>query len=119
MREEVHALDQLDPCFVAALDAESEHRSRTLWQVFSGELVKWALLQSGVGDPGHARVVGEKFGDLQRIIDMAVHAQMQGLDAGQSQKCIQRRQGQAEIATRERARIGGKNEVAKNLVEFE
>src|SRR6516164_620402 len=76
VREQVHALDQLDPGFVAAFDAESKDRTGTFWQVFSGELVERALLQPGIGDPGDARVVGKELGDTEGILDMAIHTQM-------------------------------------------
>src|SRR5271166_4905493 len=85
VREQAHALDQLDPGFVAALDAESEDRTGAFWQVFAGEVVKRALLQPSVGNPSDARMIDEELGDPEGIGDMAVHAQMQGLDAGQRQ----------------------------------
>src|SRR5271169_6479515 len=88
MREQAHALDQLDPGFVAALDAESEDRAGTFWQVFAGEVVKRALLQPSVGNPIDARMIDDDLGDPEGIPDLAVHAQMQGLDAGQRQKRV-------------------------------
>ena len=55
MREQAHALDQLDPGLEAALDAEGEHRARAFRQVFLRQLVIGAVLEPGVGNPGDLR----------------------------------------------------------------
>src|SRR6516164_5883257 len=119
VREQAHALDQLDAGFVAASDAESEDCAGTFWQVFAAEVVKRALLEPSIGNPSDARMIDEELGDPKGIDDMAVHAQMQGLDTGQSQKRVHRRQGRAKIAQCHGARLGGEGKVAEILVEFE
>jgi hypothetical protein len=50
---------------------------------------------------------------------MALHAQMQGFDAGDRQKRVHRRQGRTEIPQGHSASLGREREVTEVLVEFE
>ena len=119
MREQPHALDQLDAGLVAALDAEGEHRARAFRQILLRELVIRAVLEAGVGNPGDLRVPAQKFGDLERILDMPLHPHVQGLDAGDRQERVHRRERRAEIAQGHRPRLHGEGEVAEILEELE
>ena len=50
---------------------------------------------------------------------MALHAQRQGLDAGEDQERIERRQRRAEIAQAEHAAGDGEGEIAEGLVQHD
>src|SRR5207249_2553784 len=108
--EEAHALDELDAGFEAALDAEGEDGARPFRQVFLRELVIRAGFEPGVGNPGDALVAGEKLGDLLRILDVAVHPDVQAFDPGQGEEGVHRRERRTEIPERHRAGLGGKGE---------
>ena len=57
------------------------------------------------------------FGDGERVLAMALHAQRQGLDAGEDQKGVERRERRAEIAQAEHPAGDGEGEVAERLAE--
>ena len=59
----------------------------------------------------------QPFGDRQRVVAMALHAQRQRLDAGEDQEGVERRERGAEIAQAQHAAGDGEGEVAEGLVQ--
>ena len=97
VREQLDVFDQLYAGFVTALDPEREDRPGASRQVFAGQAVKWAMLEPRIGNPANPRVLGKKFSHFLGILDMAVHPQRQGLDPGNGQERVHRRQRRPEI----------------------
>ena len=56
-------------------------------------------------------------GNGKCIVAMALHAQRQGLNAGEEHKGIERREGWAQIAQTQDAASNGKGKIAKGLAE--
>ena len=75
----------------AALDAEGDEGRRAAAEIFLRQRVIGAVGEAGVVDPGDARVGAQEFGDAAAVLDMALHAQRDGLDALQQQKGAHRR----------------------------
>ena len=119
MRQQLAALDQLHAGLVTATHAEGEHRAGPLRQIFAGQRMMLAAGQAGIGHPGNLRVILQKFRHLLRILHMALHAQRQGLDAGDGEIGVHRRHGRPEIAQPHRMTIDGEGEIAEGLVEIQ
>ncbi|MGY4328888.1 hypothetical protein ACVWWG_003305 [Bradyrhizobium sp. LB7.2] len=79
-------------CFHAALDAKGEQRGRVAVEIFLHQRIIGTVRETGVVDPGDARVLTQEFGDLAGILAVALHAQRHGLDALDQQEGVERRQ---------------------------
>ena len=55
-------------------------------EIFLRQRVIGAVGKAGVIDPGDAGIVAQEFGDLARVLDMALDAQRDRLDALQQQE---------------------------------
>src|SRR5581483_1378202 len=76
----------------AALDAEGEQRGGVAVQILLHQRVIGAIGQARIIDPGDARILAQEFGDLARVLDMALDAQRHRLDALQQHESVERRQ---------------------------
>src|ERR1700680_3640433 len=98
MRENLQRLDESAPLVARATDGEAEHRATAERQQPLRNVV--------IGMPGKLRIThrldermaDKKSDDLARIVDVALHAQRQGLDALQDVERRRRRHAGAEIA---------------------
>lgn len=119
VREEIDGLDDLHARLVAALDADGEDRAGALRQVFLRQRAILVRGQPGIGDPGNLRMAVEILGDLLRVLDVALHAERQGLAAEDGEVGVHRRHGRPEVAEPDGVAIDGVGEVAEGLGESE
>src|SRR5205085_6678814 len=76
----------------AALDAEGHQRAAAAVEILLGEPVVWAFRERGVVDPRDAAMVAEEFRDAPAILDVALDAKRERLDALQQEERAQRRE---------------------------
>ena len=82
MREQFHIGHQLHAGVVAALETDGQHRAAALRRIFFGERVIFVAGETRIAHPGHLRPLRQPFGNGERVVGMALHAQRQRLDAG-------------------------------------
>ena len=96
--EQLDGVDELLARFEAALDAEGDQRALAVGHVLLGAVVVLAGLEAGVVDPLDAGVRFEMLGHGEGVLGVALHAQVQRLEALQKQEGVERREGGAGIA---------------------
>ena len=117
MREQLEAIDEFPACIVTALDAEREHRARTLGRVFLRRRVILAGRQRRVVDPGDQFMFFQMASHGEAVRQMHVHAHCQRLDALQEEKRIEGADARAEIAQAFHARANNERDGAEHFVE--
>ena len=101
-RENLELVDELERSFLAALDVEGEDGSAAVREVLLVQSVIRVLRQRRMVDVLDLRMVLEEFNDLLGVLDMALNAQGQGLGALEEQECVERRDGSAGVAEKDR-----------------
>src|SRR5688572_17717401 len=89
VRKQLHVLDQLPAGIAAAFDAESEDRAGAFWQILLGERAIGARRQGRIVDPADRRMVTEEIRDFARVGNVALHSNMERLEALQQQEGIE------------------------------
>ena len=116
-REDLELVDELERCILAALDVEGEDGSAAVREVLLVQSVIRVLRQRRMVDVLDLRMVLEEFNDLLGVLDMALDAQGQGLGALEQQECVERRDGSAGVAEKDRADIGYESSRADSVRE--
>ena len=98
MRENLERFDELAALLARAPDREAEHRAAAARQQRARERAIGMLGQLWIADGLDHLVRRKKRNDPARVVDMALHAQRQRLDALQNLECRHRRHARAEIA---------------------
>ena len=88
-REDLQGVDELPCFFLSAFDLEREDRAAAIGEVLLIERVTGVILQCGVIDLCHLRMIGEELHHLQRILDVTLYAQAQRLDTLQEDEGIE------------------------------
>jgi hypothetical protein len=96
--EQAQPLDEAPSGLAAALDVEAEDRAGALGQELLAQRMVGMIGQLGRGDALYGRIVLEEAHHLARILDMARHAQRQGLETLQQVERRLRRHARAEVA---------------------
>src|SRR5215471_9890785 len=116
MRKQVHVGDQAYAGVVTALQSESENRTGAERAIFFGEVVIAVARQPRVADPCDFRMRRDPFGDGLRVLAVLLHAQWKGLDTGEDEKGVERRNSRTEIPQSQHAAGHGKTEIAEGFV---
>src|SRR5690349_286130 len=98
VRGELHRVDELLAGLEAALDAEGEHAAEAVPEVLARALVVRVLLEAGVVHPRHLRVALEPARQREGVVDVALPAQGERLEALQELEGVERRQRRPEVA---------------------
>ena len=109
----------LRPAGASALDAEADDRARAARQQTLRQLVIGVARQRGMGDPADRRVGAERREHGRGVLDMALHAQRQRLDARSAvaPRCAARGRRRNRASPRSRARMmkaGGPNSLGED-----
>ena len=88
-RQELHAVRESPAGLVPALDDEGEQAARAQRRVLLAQLVVGGGLQARVVDGLDVRVCLQEVGDRQRVGDVALDAQRQGLDALRNEERVE------------------------------
>src|SRR6185437_676691 len=115
--EESHIGNELHAGVVTALQPECKHRAGALRYIFLGERVILVAWEPCVAHPRNFRTLRQPFGDRQRIVTVALHAERQCLDAGENEEGIEWRQRGPEIAQPEHTAGDRERKVAEGLVQ--
>ena len=116
-REDLELVDELERCVLAALDVEGEDGSAAVREVLLVQSVIRVLRQRRMINVLDLRMVLEEFNDLFGVLDMALDAQRQRLGALQEQESVERRDGSAGVAEKDRADIGYESSRADSVRE--
>ena len=101
-RQKLHAVREGPAGLVPALDDEGEQTARAQRRVLLAQLVVGGGLQARVVDGLDVRVGLEEAGDRQRVGDVALDAQGQGLDALRNEERVEGGGDGAQVAVDER-----------------
>ena len=97
-REDFKGVDEFERFFLAALDLEGEDGTAAVREVALIQPMVGMAGERGVVHLGHLRVTGEVIHDLQRVFDMALHAQGKRLQALQEDETAHRGKRRADVA---------------------
>src|SRR4029077_7442345 len=89
MREELHILYELLASLAAALDAECEDRSWPSRKILLAKLVVGAVRKPWIIHPGNRIMALQIPTDAARVGDMALHADVKGLEPLQQQESVE------------------------------
>ena len=117
MADDLDALDKRHAGLESTLQPEGEDRARAPGQIFLRQRPVGAGLQAGMGNPAHGGMLFKPLGHRQRIDDLALHAQREGLDSQQRQPGIEGCLAGAEVAQGHRMAVDGEGEVAETFGE--
>ena len=96
--EKLEALDEFLAGYRAALDAETEDRASALRQILLRALVIGMAGQAWIAHPGDPRMRRQERGNRFGVVDVAIHAQAERLDALDRLPAIERRLACADVA---------------------
>ena len=116
-RKDLQLVNELKCCFLSALDIEGEDGCAAVREVLLVQSVIRVLRQRRMVDVLDLRMVLEEFNDLLGVLDMALNAQRQRLGALEQQECVERRDGSAGVAEKDRADIGYESSRADSVRE--
>ena len=97
MAGQLDAVDKLNAGFFSTLDSEAQNCTLTVRQVFFRQLVVRVRFESRVVHPGYLRLFFEPLCQLQRVLGVPWHTQMQRFEPLQKQKRVERRHTTAHI----------------------
>ena len=117
--EQVQVVDEHASRVLATLDVEGEDGAGSVREVLLVQGVVRTALDGRVGDGLDFRHGLQVLDDLQRVLNVALDAQGQGLGALQQQESSERRQGGAGVAQQNGADAGHKGGSAESLVEVQ
>ena len=106
--EDSEVVDELLRRLGAALDFERENRDAAVREIFLVERMIRMALDGRMVDLFDMRVLREVVDDFQRVLDVALDAQRQRLDALQQQERIERRNRRARVTQQKRAQVDDK-----------
>ncbi len=96
--EQLHVVDKPLACLQSAVDAEAENRTEAARVVPLRQVVRRVVWQAGITHPAHVWVVHQEVCYLQRVLAVALHAQVERLQSLEEQERVERREGGAEVA---------------------
>ena len=105
-RENLQAVDEFARGVGAALDLERKNRNAAVGEILLIEFVIGVVDERGVIDFIDVGIFRQEVDDLQRVLDVALDAQRQSLNALQQNECAQRRDGGAGVAQQDRSNVG-------------
>ena len=117
MAEKLDVAHEPHAILIAALEPEGEHGAGTKRAIALGEGVIGVAWQPRIVHPPHLGMTRQPLRHGQRVVAVALHAERQGLDAGQDQKGVEGRDGGPEIAQGEGATRNGETKIAEGLGE--
>ena len=106
--EDFEVVDELLCRLGAALDFKREDRDAAIREIFFVKLVIRMVGDGRMIDLLNMRILREVVDDFERVLDMALDAQRQRLDALQQQERIERRNRRARVAQQQRTQIDDK-----------
>ena len=101
----------------SAFNLESKNRNAAVREVFFIKRVIGMIFKRGVIDFIDVGIFRQEVDDLQRVLDVALDAQRQSLNALQQNECAQRRDGGAGVAQQDRSNVGDERRRAECLIE--
>ena len=116
-RENLQVVDEGKGLLLSALDVEGEDGRAAVREVLLIERMIRVVCERRVIHLLNLRVLRQELDNLQRVLDMALHAERQGLGALQEQEGVERRDGTAFIAEQDCADVGHKGRRARDIRE--
>src|ERR1700677_4869670 len=98
VREQLNAVDKSASRFPAAADAERKNGAASTGQVLFRERVIGAGSETGILDPGHARVLAQPLGYGQCVLAVLLHAEAERFDPLQKEKGVKGTEAGPEVA---------------------
>src|SRR5262249_27359761 len=99
----------------AALDPEGQERAGAAAEILLRQRVVRAVREASIAHPVDATVTAKEFGDLARVLDVALDPQRHRLDPLQQQERIERREHRAGVALIDAASARGVGSLAETL----
>src|SRR5580692_12782724 len=96
--EEAERVEAFPATLITALHAEGQQRTEVGAQVSMGHRIEGIVGKPDIVHPINHGMSAEKFRDLARVLDVALHPQSQRLNALQEQKPVKRRQRGSSIS---------------------
>src|SRR5690606_22464768 len=96
--EKLEVLDELSTRFHAALDSEANDGAEFAGAILGGLVMVGTRLEPGILDPGYLVMTFQILGETLRVLAMPFHAKMQGFDALEHEKGVERRDASAGVA---------------------
>src|SRR4029453_4315327 len=117
--EELHPVDERLSLGEAALHPERDQASEAALEVLPRQRVRRVLLETRVANPGHAGVLLEPAGHLERVLRVTAHAQVQGLQTVDEGVRVEGAEGRSEVAQQLDPGLEDEGDVPERLPELE
>ena len=116
---QLHAVDEPDRLLKSALDAEGQHASESMRQIFLRQLVRRMILQTGIVHPRNRVVRLEPAGQFKRVVEVALHAKRERFEALQKHEGVEGADRRAKIAQPLDSRPDDEGKIADRFVELQ
>ena len=113
--ENLQIVDEGKGLLLSALDVEGEDRSAAVREVLLIERVVRVICEGRVVHLLNLRVLLQELDNLQGVLDMALHAERQGLRTLQEQECVERGDCAALIAEQDCTDVGHESRRSRDV----